>query len=209
MRDIVTKEITSTIDKNAFDIKKILENIKQNIKQNTEILNKNKSIGYSKYCNYCGSMYDSDKWPKTCKCCSNTTFRNPIPVAVGLLPFVSNTQTNGLLLIQRAIKPFVGEFCLPGGFVDWGESWEEAVSREILEETNIKTDPDEFEFTRMISTPDKTRQLFFWTSRIIRNEKNLKLFKPNEEVSNILIANKGTKLCFSLHQEVFDNYFKE
>ena len=73
----------------------------------------------------------------------------------------------------------------------------------------IKTDPDEFEFTKMILTPDKTKQLLFLTSRKVRNEKDFALFSPNSEVSNIFIANKGTQLCFPLHQEVFDDYFKE
>ncbi len=43
-----------------------------------------------------------------------------------------------LLLIQRANAPFRGLYALPGGFVDVGETVEQACRRELLEETGIK-----------------------------------------------------------------------
>ncbi len=43
-----------------------------------------------------------------------------------------------LLLIQRANAPFRGLYALPGGFVDVGETVEQACQRELLEETGIK-----------------------------------------------------------------------
>jgi 8-oxo-dGTP diphosphatase len=43
-----------------------------------------------------------------------------------------------LVLIRRKNPPFQGELALPGGFVDIGETVEEACIREAYEETNIK-----------------------------------------------------------------------
>jgi len=43
-----------------------------------------------------------------------------------------------VLLIQRKNDPFKGEFALPGGFVDVGETVEDACRRELLEETGVK-----------------------------------------------------------------------
>lgn len=42
-----------------------------------------------------------------------------------------------VLLIRRANPPFEGHYALPGGFVDVGESVEDACRRELLEETGM------------------------------------------------------------------------
>ena len=49
---------------------------------------------------------------------------------------VTNEQGE-LLLVRRAREPEKGKWGLPGGFVDRNESIEEALSREVLEETNL------------------------------------------------------------------------
>lgn len=44
-----------------------------------------------------------------------------------------------ILLIKRKNPPFQGKWALPGGFVEYGETTENAVSREVYEETSLKT----------------------------------------------------------------------
>ncbi len=43
-----------------------------------------------------------------------------------------------IILIRRKNPPFQGDFALPGGFVDIGETVENACIREAQEETNLK-----------------------------------------------------------------------
>jgi len=43
-----------------------------------------------------------------------------------------------ILLIKRANEPFRGFWALPGGYIEWDESAEDAAKREVEEETGLK-----------------------------------------------------------------------
>src|SRR5579885_1600020 len=48
-------------------------------------------------------------------------------------------ENGAVLLIRRRHPPFAGHYALPGGFVDYGETVEAAVVREVREETGLDT----------------------------------------------------------------------
>src|SRR5919107_92712 len=59
----------------------------------------------------------------------------------------------GVVLIRRGSEPFEGEWALPGGFVDVGETVHEAAVREVAEETGLAV-----EVSRLVgvySEPDR------------------------------------------------------
>ena len=64
--------------------------------------------------------------------------RNPIPTVDIIIEIKDPAGKEGLVLIRRKNPPF--GWALPGGFVDYGESLEQAAVREAEEETSLKID---------------------------------------------------------------------
>lgn len=58
--------------------------------------------------------------------------RNPLP-SVGALII----RDDAIVLVQRANDPGSGLWTVPGGRIEWGETVEEAVKREVEEETGL------------------------------------------------------------------------
>jgi ADP-ribose pyrophosphatase YjhB (NUDIX family) len=64
------------------------------------------------------------------------TYRNPVPTVDIIIEVTARSGKEGIVLIERKNPPF--GWALPGGFVDYGESLEQAAVREALEETSLK-----------------------------------------------------------------------
>lgn len=69
-----------------------------------------------------------------CPRCGYVVYYNPKLVAVGIL-----VNDGKVLLVRRGMNPGRGLWGMPGGYVDMGEVVEEAVAREVWEETGLKT----------------------------------------------------------------------
>ena len=59
-------------------------------------------------------------------------------LTVDAVVFRQNGSQLEVLLIQRKHDPYAGMWALPGGFVDMDETVEEAIVRELEEETGLK-----------------------------------------------------------------------
>ena len=72
----------------------------------------------------------------TCPHCGRLvySYRNPIPT----VDIIIALEDKGIILIKRAKEPF--GWAIPGGFVDYGESLEDAARREAREETSLRVE---------------------------------------------------------------------
>ena len=69
----------------------------------------------------------------TCPHCGYGAYYNPKPVAAA----IPVTEDGEIVLLRRAYEPGKDLWTFPGGFVDLGESVEDAVHREVREELDI------------------------------------------------------------------------
>jgi ADP-ribose pyrophosphatase YjhB (NUDIX family) len=134
------------------------------------------------------------------------TWHNPLPVAVTLLPVDTEHDGRGLVVVRRAIDPGRGLLGLPGGFMEVGESWQEAAVRELREETGITADPAEVALFAVHSTPTAhTLQVFGLLPA--RRAGELPPMAPTEEALEWLVVTKPRELVFSTHTRAMADYF--
>lgn len=86
------------------------------------------------FCSHCGCVLDRipDSWGKRCPSCADEHFPHIHPCIIVLV-----RRGSELLLIRNAAWN-AGRFSLVAGFIDFGESLEECVQREVREEAGIE-----------------------------------------------------------------------
>ena len=89
-----------------------------------------------RYCPRCGTPLElgfiEGKDRRFCPNCNFIDYKNPLPVAVAIA-----VRDKRFLLIKRGIPPRKGAWGSPSGFIESGETAEEACLRELKEETGI------------------------------------------------------------------------
>jgi len=88
-----------------------------------------------RFCPVCGTegFHARNEKAKACDHCGFVYYFNP---SASVACFIRN-EAGELLLVRRAKEPAKDTLDLPGGFLDMYENAEEAVAREVLEETGL------------------------------------------------------------------------
>jgi 8-oxo-dGTP diphosphatase len=92
------------------------------------------------FCQQCGGALHEQRLDErvrpVCDLCGQVVYLNPAPSVAAIL------QREGrVLLVKRNIEPGLGRWGLPGGFIEEDESVEQAVIREVEEETGLACRP--------------------------------------------------------------------
>lgn len=93
------------------------------------------------YCPRCGTHLEDkmvqNKLRPVCPACNLVIFLNPRTVAA-VIPI----HDGKLALVRRGMRPRKGSWVFPGGYVDQGETVEDAARRETWEETGLTVELD-------------------------------------------------------------------
>lgn len=113
-------------------------------------------MDHAKFCPVCRAdlvpRRVADRERPACPACSFVLFKNPASAAAGVLL----DEDRRVLLIRRAIEPFLGQWALPAGYQEIDEAPTDTVRREVVEETGLAVTP--YRLIDLIFIPDDPRK---------------------------------------------------
>ena len=141
---------------------------------------------------------------KTIQCskCKNEieVYKNPIPT----VDIIIEIESKGIVLIKRKNPPY--GWAIPGGFVDYGESLEEAALREAKEETNL-----DVKLARQFHTysdPKRDPRHHTISTVYIAKGKGIPQAKDDAiEIGIFTESNLPNEIAFD-HRSILNDYFK-
>jgi len=155
-----------------------------------------------RFCGQCGAPLERRHLEgdprQVCAACGAVFYGNPLPVAAAV---VLNDKRE-ILLVKRRRAPRKGEWCLPTGFAELEESIEEAVLRELREETGI-----EGRVVRLLSVASEYSEyygdLLFVSFEVERSGGEAQAGDDAEEIDWFPL-DRVPRLAFAAHQEAVE-----
>jgi len=140
--------------------------------------------------------------PKRLVClnCSFIFYQDPKVVAGTIF-----TVDGGIALLKRGVEPALGKWVFPGGYVDRGESVQEAAIRETKEESqvDVKLGP----LLNVYSYPRSPNVIIVYTAQVVAGE----LAAGDESVEANLFAPTNipwNELAFDSTKDALSDYIK-
>jgi len=131
--------------------------------------------------------------------------KNPLPTVDIIIEIRRQDGREGIVLIERKNPPY--GWALPGGFVEYGESLEEAAQREAKEETCL-----EVELIRQFhtySSPDRDPRFHTISTVFIGRASGLPRARDDARSIGVFTPEEiNFPLAFD-HRRILDDYLKE
>jgi ADP-ribose pyrophosphatase YjhB (NUDIX family) len=138
-----------------------------------------------RFCPRCGGRLDQRtvkiNEPKrlVCQACTFIFYQDPKVVAGTVF-----TLNGGIVLLKRGVEPAIGKWVFPGGYVDRGESVQEAAVRETKEESQLEVRLGPL--LNVYSYPRSANVIVVYTAHVIGGE----LAAADESVEARIFASK-------------------
>jgi ADP-ribose pyrophosphatase YjhB (NUDIX family) len=105
-----------------------------------------------KFCSSCGGAVSrkqtgqDDQYRYVCGSCGQIHYENP-----RIIVCCAVCLHDKVLMCRRALEPGLGQWAVPSGFLEVGESLEEGAVRETLEETGLVIDPRRLDLCSVVN----------------------------------------------------------
>lgn len=158
------------------------------------------------FCGTCGktleSIHDGQSIQPHCTDCRRFYYRNPVPAACC---FVARGHDE-LLFTQRAVEPCKGEWTLPGGFIELGETAEEAALRELREETNLRGSQVELLGVSTKQSPHAGAVMVL--GFVVHQWEGEEAMRPDTDALDLRFFSRHERppMPFSVHRELLATY---
>jgi 8-oxo-dGTP diphosphatase len=140
----------------------------------------------------------------------NGKHKNPVP-AVDIL--ILKDDNSKILLVRRKNDPFKGMLSIPGGFINEGETAEDAMMREAKEETSLVVEP--LAILGVYSDPQRDPRMHTisvtFITRIVQGNEDarddasaLQWINVEEELDSLI---QSKQIAFD-HSKILNNYKK-
>ncbi|MCB1172895.1 MAG: NUDIX domain-containing protein [Leptospiraceae bacterium] len=146
------------------------------------------------HCPQCGHkrLQSNTENRLACSHCGWRWYSNPACAAGAIIL----NPAREMLLLRRSMEPARGQLSLPGGFVNQGESAEQAILREIREETRLECEPP----TYLLSFPNFYRfdGMAYWVL-------DLFFVTHTAHPADARLSSESTELCWIQPARIDDN----
>ncbi len=160
------------------------------------------------YCPFCagklGTRIEEEKPRQHCEHCNWTYYPH---VAASVSAIIEDL--GAVLLVKRLHEPFKGTWMFPSGFVDFGEHPDEALEREVNEETGLKV--RDCDLLGVYQSPDDYREpghfVFFYRVKAGGGELRTDPHE-NEDIRWFPIGSEMPSVGWKLHSHFLSLIWK-
>ena len=158
------------------------------------------------YCPRCGTLMErrlvDDRDREVCPDCGFIFYRNPVP-AVGVVVALEGK----VVLVRRRYEPRAGCWALPAGFMELGESAEDAAIRECHEETGLLVRVDHLLGVYSYGEGQRTGLLIIYAATATGGE--LVAADDATEAGAFALDALPTPMAFPTHLQAIDRWRRE
>lgn len=135
------------------------------------------------YCPYCGTELTlvevEEQERHLCPDCDRIIWHNPAPCAG-----VAVVDDGRVLLVERAVEPGIGEWTIPGGHLELGETPAVGAARELREETGLSANPADLSLLDALSFDPYREKYVVSIGYVVAREKTDGTVSPGSDASD-------------------------